>query len=327
MTQKELTDKAKQILAQAEQKLAEKQRKELLDAIKSIKIEQPHITINPPQIHIPKIEIPPIKLPEFPPQEKQEIIVKQEPSKDIDTTGIEKTLKDVLSKFKFPKPEVSVQVPKFDKMEWPEGNMPIDGLVSLKGIDKEHPLPVELRNSDGSPMKWPEFVGGGGGGRSIARIGGIDASAWGEILTPDGRLKVSDLSSSGTQEVIQVSGAVDSVNVMQINGQTPALNVGDVDTGTLRIISAKSVNASTIAVSIGADASTNVTLTNLNRKSLAITHNSSSNLYVSTGTAASTTSFPILANQIIIFDDYTGPVNAIAQEQAGTISVRYIEID
>ena len=89
---------------------------------------------------------------------------------------------------------------------------------------------------------------------------------------------------------------------------------------------AKSVNATTAAVNVGADASTNIALTNLNRKSIALVHASASNLYIATGTAASTTSMPIVANQIVGFDDYTGPVNAIAEEQAGTISVRYIEI-
>ena len=140
---------------------------------------------------------------------------------------------------------------------------------------------------------------------------------------------VSSIDLTDTQlraaalDVRQVSGSIDSVNVVTL---PVSFNAGDADATTLRQISAKSANATTAAVSVGADASTNIALTNLNRKSIAIVHTSLSNLYIATGTAASTTSMPVVANQIVGFDDYIGPVNAIAEEQAGTISVRYIEI-
>ena len=55
MTSNELTNKAKQVIAQAEQKLLDKRNQQLVDAIKSIKIEQPQITVNPPEINIPPI--------------------------------------------------------------------------------------------------------------------------------------------------------------------------------------------------------------------------------------------------------------------------------
>ncbi len=146
-----------------------------------------------------------------------------------------------------------------------------------------------------------------------------------------------------TLDVKQVSGATDSVsvigtvavtqsttpwvnNITQVGSNPIDVNAGDASTGTLRTILAHSVNSTTAAVSIGADASTNLVLTTAQRKSVMFTHVSTSNLYISTGTAASTTSFPVVANQIVGFEDYTGPVNAIAEEQAGTISVRYIEV-
>jgi len=146
-----------------------------------------------------------------------------------------------------------------------------------------------------------------------------------------------------TLDVKQVSGATDSVSVIgtvavtqsttpwvtnmtQVGSNPIDVNFGDASNGTFRTILAHSVNSTTAAVSIGADASTNLVLTTAQRKSVMFTHASTSNLYISTGTAASTTSFPVLANQIVGFEDYTGPVNAIAEEQAGTISVRYIEI-
>lgn len=127
-------------------------------------------------------------------------------------------------------------------------------------------------------------------------------------------------------DVKQISGSADSINVTQLGGNTIATGNGDTDSGTLRIVKVASSNSTTAAVSVGADASTNIVPTNLGRRSIIITHASGSNLYVATGTAASTTSIPLVTNQSITFDDYTGPINAIAEEQAGTISVRYIEI-
>lgn len=203
MTPKELTDKAKQILAQAEARLLDKRNKELVDAIKGIKI-QPNITVNAktPDIKIPPIKIPDIKIPDYP---------------------------------EYPKPQINVNVPpvKVPEMEWPKGNMPIEGLVSLKGIDMGHPLPVQLRNQDGSPMKFPDILGAGGSaGRGIARIGGIDSSAWGAILTPDGRLRTdggSGAAGGGLTDaelraahidVQQLSGAMDSVVSREIPDAT-----------------------------------------------------------------------------------------------------------
>ena len=139
-------------------------------------------------------------------------------------------------------PEVTVNVPDFPeirvptpivnytppainipRMEMPD-EMNIKGWVSLMGVDLEHPLPVQLRNPDGSPFSMAETLNvfGGGGGRSggNVKVTGYDASAfyYAGILNPDGRLKVetNDGTSSASTEVKQVSGTVDSVVVNDI---------------------------------------------------------------------------------------------------------------
>lgn len=198
MDAKKIMEDAKKVLFQAEARLLDKRNKELVDAIKGIKIEQPRITVNPPQINIPEIKVPPIKLPEFPAQPKQEIVVKQEAPKDIDVSGIEKVLRDGFANFKLPEAKVNVNVPKIEvpKMVWPDDEMPIRGIVSLEGVNLKNPLPVQLRDSDGKPFKFPEFMGGGGGFRHVV----ID-----DILAGSG-LNIS----AG-----QVSGSADSVNIIQ----------------------------------------------------------------------------------------------------------------
>lgn len=106
----------------------------------------------------------------------------------------------------------------------PEVKMPdemnIKGWVGLMGVSLEKPLPVQLRNPDGSP-----FVFGGGtniitGGASGGKgdhftIKGYDQSAFAEIMNADGRIKVEGGATSitDTLTVNQLSGANWSVSV------------------------------------------------------------------------------------------------------------------
>ena len=191
-------------------------KEDLLNVLSKIKVQVPDIKI--PEAKV-RVEIPEIKVPEA----NVKVNVDKIEIPDIKTDGIEKTLRDVLTKFKLPKPEVTVNVPKFDKMEWPEGNMPVEGLVTLKGIDRKNPLPVELRNADGSPMKWPEYIGAssGGGVAHNVKIGGFSQSAYSDYINADGRLRVSvETGGSGLTDselraahidVQQLSGSTDSV--------------------------------------------------------------------------------------------------------------------
>ena len=155
----------------------------------------------------------------------------------------------------------------------------------------------------------------------------VSGATWSVNVISDAIALTDTQLRASSVPVSQVSGSIDSTNVVQLGGTAIATDIGDVSAGTQRIYIARSPNATTAAVSVGADASTSIVPTSVGRKSIIITHTSSSNLYLATGAAVSTTSMPIVANQIVGFDDYTGPVNAIAEEAAGTISVRYIEVD
>lgn len=120
-----------------------------------------------------------------------------------------------------PTPIVNYTPPAINipKIEMPD-EMNIKGWVSLMGVSLEHPLPVQLRNADGSPVNLDitQMISGGGGGRGVVKVSGYDSSAFGLMLNPDGRLRVetNDGTSSATTEVRQVSGAVDSVVVNDI---------------------------------------------------------------------------------------------------------------
>ena len=216
-------------------------KEELLDVLSQAKFNIPEITV--PEASV-KVQMPDIKVPEA----NVRVTVDEVKVPEIKTTGIEKTLREVFAKFKLPKPEVTVNVPpmKMGKMEWPEGNMPIEGLVTLKGIDRRNPLPVELRDSDGNPLKWPDVIGrDSGGGARVVQIGGIKDSAWGSILTPDGRLKTdggAGAAGGGLTDaelralhldVQQLSGSEDSVVVNntvivnQLSGASWSVSVND----------------------------------------------------------------------------------------------------
>lgn len=295
-------------------------KEDLKEAIKQIQIKPPEVNVNTPDVYVPDIKVP--------------------------------------------TPQVSVNIPpiKVPDIQMPH-EMDIKGWVKLQGVDLSNPLPVQIRDKDGKPVNFFENLttviaqGGGSGKHDFFTIKGFGASAYADYLNGDNRLRVSvetggagltdaELRASAvpvnqvsganwsmnvasqdfTFDVKQVSGSINSTNVMQLAGNTIATNNGDTDAGTQRIVIARSANATTAAVSVGADTSTSIVPTQAGRKSIVLVHTSTSNLYVSTGSAASSSAFPLVANQIYGFDDYTGPVNAIAEEQAGTISVKYIEI-
>ena len=145
-------------------------------------------------------------------------------------------LKSELAKIEIPMPNIVMpEIPtpivnytppaiKIPDIKMPD-EMNVKGWVSLMGVSLEKPLPVQMRNPDGSPVDWANLTamgsGGGGGGRSggNVKVTGFDASAFYQmgIINGDGRLMVetNDSSSAGTTIVNQVSGAIWSVNVAQ----------------------------------------------------------------------------------------------------------------
>jgi len=146
---------------------------ELLKAVSDIKINVPkadvpkaEVDVNIPEIKIPKVELPNIEV--------------KVPEIKLPTINIPKIeLPDIkipeIKVPKIPKPEITVNVPKISipDLKWPKERMPIEGWVQLMGIDLNNPLPVQLRDSDGRPVRMPEVIGGGGSsgpGRKVVQI-------------------------------------------------------------------------------------------------------------------------------------------------------------
>lgn len=141
-----------------------------------------------------------------------------------------------------PKPVVNVNVPKQEQFKLPDV-LRVMGEMSLRDIDNKHPLPVILMGMDGKPFVFSMF--GGGGGKSdffsikdilstigvvtinpdgtptysTSSVGGAGSSTV-SLVNADGNYYNSDnpLPITGSISVspsAQVSGAVDSVNIVQ----------------------------------------------------------------------------------------------------------------
>lgn len=164
---------------------------------------QPNVTVTP-QINIPPIQVPEAK--------------------------VTVTMPEI----KIPEPKVTVNVPpiKVPDIMMPD-QMEIRGWIGLMGYDKgllSNPLPVQIRDARGNPVDFSNMGGGAvavgqGGGVHIVKISGFGDSAFGNILTPDGRLRVATDSSASAGltdaelraahlDVQQVSGSTDSVNIV-----------------------------------------------------------------------------------------------------------------
>ena len=126
-----------------------------------------------------------------------------------------------------PAPIVNYTPPaiKIPDIKMPD-EMNVKGWVSLMGVSLEKPLPVQMRNADGSPVDWSSISAmGGGGGRSggNVKVTGFDASALYQagVINGDGRLKVETNDSGGSTQIVdQLSGANWSVAVKEIFGST-----------------------------------------------------------------------------------------------------------
>ena len=203
----------------------------IVDKIGTLKLEKPNITI--PELKAPKI--PDISIPDV--------------KVDIDTTKLEKTLEKGLQGLKMPsvkvpKANVNVSIPDFPEipnLEWPEGNMP----VKLDGVSKEKPLPVQLRNDDGSPMKFPVMGGSSGGGGKSGPIknesGYIDSdNPLNVSMESDiqiGAVEIKDHNSDARCDVITHDGynalsVLTTGHVDDDNSSTSTLGAGATFTGT-----------------------------------------------------------------------------------------------
>lgn len=145
-----------------------------------------------------------------------------------------------------PRAQVNVSVPqiKVPDIVMPD-EMNVKGFVSLMGIDLNNPLPVQLRDAKGNPVKLFEnltslVAGASGGGKSdFFTIKGFTQSAFAELMNADGRVKVelpaggsgltdTELRASSVP-VAQASGALWSTAVVDIFGSTAASSVFNAD--------------------------------------------------------------------------------------------------
>lgn len=156
----------------------------------------------------------------------------------VDTGAIIEAIYTAFGNLNMPQPRVNVTTPAVNvpPIRWPDGEMSIKGWVSLMGVSLENPLPVQLRDAKGRPVNLdvgaiPMMGGGASGGKGdFFTIKGFSQSAFAELQNPDGRVKVE--LPSGTSgltdtelraahlDVQQVSGAIDSVNVVTTIGLT-----------------------------------------------------------------------------------------------------------
>src|SRR3990167_194515 len=140
-----------------------------------------------------------------------------------------------IPEIKVPEPKVTVNMPpvKFPEMKFPE-QRPL-----LEGVSMKNPIPVIMTNPDGTPFVMSMLSGGGSGGFRNVVIGDIAASAYSRMQNADGRLRVSvETGGSGLTDselraahldVQQVSGAMDSVNVVDAFGSTAVGSVFNAD--------------------------------------------------------------------------------------------------
>lgn len=139
-----------------------------------------------------------------------------------------------LSSLKIPTPQITVNPNvRLPDIKFPE-TQTIEGWVKLQGVSMEKPLPVTLRNADGSPMVFTgggAVIGGGSSGKAdFFTIKGFSQSAFSELTNPDGRVKVElPTGSAGLTDtelratslpVEQVSGSAWTVYVKEIFGST-----------------------------------------------------------------------------------------------------------
>ena len=177
---------------------------ELIGAISNIQINVPKADI--PQAQV-EVKIPEIKV----------------PTPQVTVNVPEIKVPDII----VPKSEVVVNVPeiKIPKLSWPDDEMNIKGWVSLMGVDLEHPLPVQLRNPDGSPFNPFENITnilntGGGGSRHVKVDGTVPISSGESLLVNQVSGTNWSVSVADTVTVSQLSGATDSVNVVSTVGLT-----------------------------------------------------------------------------------------------------------
>lgn len=171
---------------------------------------------------------------------KNQIINVQPPQVTVPTPKVDVNVPDV----NVPTPQVTVQPPvvnvpeiKIPKLQWPEGDMPINGWVQLMGVSLENPLPVQLRDEKGKPVNFFEGMtqvinAGGGGGPRVVKISNDSGSP----VPITGSLSATLAADTGSGEIgsdtlrmVMATDAVSSVNVYDAFGSTAVDSVFNAD--------------------------------------------------------------------------------------------------
>lgn len=172
-----------------------------------------------------------------------------------------------------PQPKVSVTVPeikmpefpRIPDLKWPQGEMNIKGWVGLMGVNLENPLPVQLRDEKGAPLRLfdqlTQVINGGGGGRNYLTIS--------KILASDG----TPYSSTNPMPVTITSGgtATTGTNIVDsdgvsYNGSNPlpvTITSGSTATSATNIVDSSGIaysgsNPIPVVITSGATATTAV---------------------------------------------------------------------
>ena len=159
----------------------------------------------------------------------------------------------------FPAPNVTVKpVIDMPKVEFPK-EMDMKGFVTLMGYDRgllENPLPVQLRDAKGNPVKLFENLttlvqGGGGGGFQNVRVSNLDeisisatvstsvslVNSDGNYYNSDNPLPITGSITSTPGATYYASDAIGSVNLVQIGGEAVTQGPGE-EVKALRVVHA-----------------------------------------------------------------------------------------
>src|SRR3990167_9208285 len=217
--QQEQTAALRPVLESMAKTMAEKMAEHFTAGIGNVKIDVPkseptQVSVNVPDIHIPDIRVP--------------------------------------------EPRVTVNVPpiKIPEIRVPEQKVSFPSVFKIDN-DRANPLPVILTDSKNRTYSIEQFVTGGGGkvnkqyqeADTASLITGIPAMAeQADVLYPlqlglgvaDRALRVVqaadssssvNISLSNALDVVQVSGSVDSINILQVAGTGVAACEGVVNAG------------------------------------------------------------------------------------------------
>lgn len=140
---------------------------EILDSLAKVKIEQPKIEVNVPEVKVPNIIIPEIKVPKI---EIPEIKIPKIEVPEVKIPPI-KIPEIKMPHIKVPKLEVKIPEIKIPKIEvkMPD-KIEVKGKVELDKIDRDNPLPVILTDEDGNFYKAILQAISSGGGKGIGAL-------------------------------------------------------------------------------------------------------------------------------------------------------------